>query len=63
MVKTFAAVARRWRVAVLELIGAALLIACAAEFDPRAGIGVAGVAVLLKSFEYDLRDQPPERRR
>jgi len=48
------AAASRVRVGVAELAGASLLVACAATIYRPAALGVAGVCVLAKAFEWDL---------
>lgn len=45
----------RFRVVVLELVGAGLVVAGGALVAPALGFVLAGVAVLVKSLEVDLR--------
>lgn len=55
MVKVLAVLFARFRVAILELAGASAVVAGAWQLSPPAGVIVAGVALLAKSMELDLK--------
>lgn len=57
MVKTLLQIAKGFRVPVLELTGAGLLVVGAYRLAEWAAFVVAGVALLGKSLEIDLREQ------
>lgn len=55
MVKTLVALFTRWRTSIYELAGAALVVTGIAQVSTWGAIIAAGVALLLKSLELDLR--------
>ena len=55
MVNLIVALATRFRVGLLELVGSGIVVAGVAQFSGRAAVVVAGVFVLAKSMEADLK--------
>lgn len=49
------------KVAVMELAGAGLVTYAAAQIYRPAGFAVAGIAVLAKSVEWDLKRETPQK--
>lgn len=57
MVKVLAALLMRFRVGLLEFVGASAVVVGAWQLSEPVGVIVAGVALLAKSMELDLRGE------